>query len=353
MISVLLVDDSPGECERLRAVLESDPAMRVVATADSGPAALRLALEHRPDVVAMDGRMPGMDGLAATRMLMENDPRPIVVFDDPTSEVRAFEAGAVAAVRVPSDPGAPDYEGLCRDFRRAVQRSAGVRVVRRWPRSGESANGAGQSRAVVPAQPAVRVVAIGVSAGGPPVLEAILRRMPASFPVPILIVQHIAEGFVDGLVACLQRATPLRVRLAEAGLTARAGDVYVAPDGVHLGIDAGGRLLLDAAPAERSQRPAVSYLFRSVARAFGGRAAAVLLTGMGCDGAAEMKVLRDLRAVTIAQDARSSTVFGMPGEAIKLGAAQYVMSADEIGDALCRVCGVPSSIAGDRPEGRS
>jgi two-component system chemotaxis response regulator CheB len=211
----------------------------------------------------------------------------------------------------------------------------------------------------VPGQQPVRVVAIGVSAGGPPVLEAILCRLPAGFPAPILIVQHIAEGFVGGLVECLQRTTALRVRLAEADLAVRAGEVYIAPDGVHLGIDAEGRLRLDAAPAERSQRPAVSYLFRSIAAAFGGRAAAVLLTGMGCDGAAELKVLRDLRAVTIAQDQRSSTVFGMPGEAIKLGAAQYVMSPDEIGDALCRICGVPSATGrertrgGDRPGSRS
>ena len=188
----------------------------------------------------------------------------------------------------------------------------------------------------------IRVVGIGVSTGGPPVLEAILSRLPAEFPAPILIVQHIAEGFVQGLVDLLQRITPLDVRLAAAGETARAGNVYVAPDGVHLGIDPDGRLLLDDAPAERSQRPAVSYLFRSIAGSFGGGAAAVLLTGMGSDGAAEMRMLRNLRAVTIAQDEDSCTVFGMPGEAIRLGAAQYVMAPAGIADVLCCVSGAIS-----------
>lgn len=188
-------------------------------------------------------------------------------------------------------------------------------------------------------QPPIRVVAIGVSTGGPPVLEAILSRLPADFPVPILIVQHIAEGFVHGLVAGLRRVSQLDVRVAVAGETAVGGRVYLAPDGVHLGIDAAGRVSLDAAPPERSQRPAVAYLFRSIAAAYGGRAAAVLLTGMGSDGAAELRTLRDLKAITVAQSESTCTIFGMPGEAVRLGAARYVLAPEEIAGLLCRVSG--------------
>jgi len=190
---------------------------------------------------------------------------------------------------------------------------------------------------------AVRIVAIGVSTGGPPVLEAILSRLPASFPAPILVVQHIAEGFVEALVEQLQAVTSLRVQVAQPGEVVYGGSVYVSPAGRHLGIGPGGRLVLDDGPPERSQRPAVAFLYRSVARVYGADAAAVLLTGMGADGAVELKRLRDLGAVTIAQDERSCTVFGMPGEAIKLGAAQHVLPPNEIGGLLCRIGGVAAA----------
>lgn len=186
----------------------------------------------------------------------------------------------------------------------------------------------------------IRVVGIGASTGGPPVLEAILSRLPAEFPAPILVVQHIAEGFVGGLVDCLQRVSALRVGLAIAGERAAPGHVYLAPDGVHLGIKEDATLVLDDSPAERSQRPAVSFLFRSIASSYGDAAAAALLTGMGCDGAAELRVLRELNAVTIAQSERSCTVFGMPGEAIRLGAARYVLAPEEVAELLCSFGGV-------------
>lgn len=337
MISVLLVEDSPADRDMLEAILAADRGVEVVATADSGEKALALASSLQPDVVVMDWEMAVVDGLAATRRLMEDDPRPVVLVserwsrDDGAAWALVHDAGAVAAVRKPRDPLSEDFATSSRDLLRAVHRSAGLKLVRRWRRPP-------RGRSTATPRP-IRVVAIGVSTGGPPVLEAILSRLPADFPAPILIVQHIAEGFVHGLVDWLQRVTPLRVGLAAHGQMATPGHVYIAPDRRHLGIDAGAQLVLDAGPAEQSQRPAVSYLFRSVAQSFGGNAAAVLLTGMGSDGAAELKALRDLRAVTIAQDKESCTIFGMPAEAIKLGAAQHVLSPGEIGDLLVRVCG--------------
>jgi two-component system, chemotaxis family, protein-glutamate methylesterase/glutaminase len=349
MITVLLVEERDADREELARALAADPAIEVVATAADGERALELAISRRPDVVVMDWEMTPMDGLATTRRLMESEPRPVVLCsdrwsDDAASWAQVHAAGAVAAVRKPSAAPAEDFPRACRQLLRAVHRSAGVKLVRRWSRRG------GESASPPPAaRLPIRVVAIGVSTGGPPVLEAVLSRLPGDFPAPILVVQHIADGFVHGLVDWLRRVTPLRVQLAVDGEWAASGNVYIAPDGNHLGIDTGGHLRLDAAPPEQSQRPAVSYLFRSVARSFGGNAAAALLTGMGCDGAAELKALRDLRAVTIAQERRSCTVFGMPGEAIKLGAAQYVLAPAEIGELLRRVCAPRAAAPAPRP----
>ncbi len=345
MISVLLIDDSGHERDRLAGVLAADPMIEVVASADRGLGLVELAAAHEPDVIVMDWELPSKDALVATRILMEVDPRPVVLCsggwraDDFDSLASVHEAGAVAAVRKPGNSVSSDYEAQCRDLIRSVRLSAGVKVVRRWRRddSGKARSGTGL---VGPSGRPLRVVAIGASTGGPPVLESIVSKLPANFPAPVLIVQHIAEGFVHGLVDWLMRVTCLHVQLAVDGERACSGHVYLAPDGKHLGIDPSGCLVLDDAPPEASQRPAVSYLFRSVARSFGGNAAAVLLTGMGSDGAVELKALRDLRALTVAQDERSCTVFGMPGEAIKIGAAQYVLPPDDIGELLCRVSGL-------------
>lgn len=355
MIKVLLVDDSAVERDRLRRVLEADPELTVVATADRGDTAVSLAARHRPDVVCMDWQMPGMDGLQATRTIMETDPRPIVLVSESWGEedfdgvASAFDAGALAGVRKPVEDDDPAYQKLCTEVVRTVRRSAGVKVVRRWPRE----NGkpvVDTARAAPLPEKRAKVVAIGVSTGGPPVLEAILSRLPANFPAPILVVQHIAEGFVQALIEWLRGVTSLEVRLATSGEVAYGGCVYVAPNGRHLGIGVDGRLVLDASPAEHSHRPSVSYLFRSVADSFGERSVGVLLTGMGSDGARELMELRGLRAVTIAQDRRSCTVFGMPGEAVKLGAAQHVLAPREIGELLCRLGGVSGAPDGsERP----
>ncbi len=351
MISVLIVDDCEADCERLRGILEAAPDVHVVAAANCGTDAIDLAAEHEPDVIAMDWQMPAMDGLKTTERIMEVSPRPVVLLSEgwrsgDSGEVsRVYECGAVAGARKPTDPELSGYGSICEELLQTVRRSAAVKVVRRWARNGQGRPSNGSDRPVAKRQSSGtrRVVAIGVSTGGPPVLEAILSRLPARFPAPILVVQHIADGFVSGLIDWLRRVTPLEVHLAEAGETAFGGHVYVSPSDRHLGIDRRGRIVLDDGPLERSQRPAVSYLFRSVAHAFAGDSVAVLLTGMGSDGAVELKHLADLHAVTVAQDQESCTVFGMPAEAIKIGAAQHILPPPEIGDLLCRLFGVAGS----------
>jgi len=179
-----------------------------------------------------------------------------------------------------------------------------------------------------------RIVAIGASTGGPPVLETILSRLPNDFSVPVLIVQHIAAGFTQGFVEWLAQSSSLPVQVPRPGETVFSGRVYVAPDGFQMAIGADGRVSLNTDLPENGLRPSVSYLFRSVAKTYGKSAIGVLLTGMGKDGASEMKTMKEQGAVTIAQDQESSVVHGMPGEAIRLGGATYILSPEKIGAAL-------------------
>ena len=174
------------------------------------------------------------------------------------------------------------------------------------------------------------MVAIGTSTGGPPVLQPILAGLPKNFPIPVLIVQHIAAGFLPGLVDWLNQTTGFPTHIAAQGESLLAGHTYLAPDGYHMGLGGFGQIVLSKQQPENGLRPSVSYLFRSVAAVCGANAIGVLLTGMGRDGAEELKFLKELGAVTIAQDEESSVVHGMPGEAIKMGAASHVLAPDKI-----------------------
>jgi two-component system chemotaxis response regulator CheB len=211
-----------------------------------------------------------------------------------------------------------------------------VKVVRRWPRSRLAPAAAPVARPAelkpVPAE--IRVIGIGASTGGPPLLQIILAGLSKDFPAPILVVQHIARGFLPGLAEWLDQTTGFRVHIASYGTGPLPGHVYLAPDDFHMGLSASGRILLTKEEPENGLRPAVSFLFRSLAEACGPNALGVLLSGMGRDGAAELKMMKDRGATTIAQDLESSIVHGMPGVAIELGGATHVLPADRIADAL-------------------
>jgi len=210
-----------------------------------------------------------------------------------------------------------------------------VKVVRRWNRSRSAAPAAnGKACGTSVTTHGVRLIGIGASTGGPPVLQSILHGLPKDFPVPLLIVQHISPGFLPGMVEWLNQTTSLRVQVAAHGVVPLPGHAYVAPDDFHLGITLTGRIMLAREAPENGVRPAVAYLFRSLANHCGASAIGVLLTGMGKDGAVELKRMRDCGATTIAQDRDSSIVHGMPGEAIQLGAASLVLAADQIAGAL-------------------
>jgi len=290
--------------------------------------------------VVMDVHMPRLDGFEATRRIMETRPLPIIICtgtaapQDVAVAFRSMEAGAVACVEKPVALGA-DFEPRLHNLLQTVRLMSEVKVVRRWNRLRSApatlpANGLPNPRVTA----GTRLIGIGASTGGPLVLQTILSGLPKDFPVPLLIVQHIARGFLPGMVDWLSQTTGLRVHIAAHGATPLPGHAYVAPDDFHLAADARGHMVLAREEAESGLRPAVSYLFRSLADSYGANAVGVLLTGMGKDGAAELKRMRAHGACTIAQDRDSSIVHGMPGEAIELGAATHVLPADKIAGAL-------------------
>jgi two-component system chemotaxis response regulator CheB len=212
---------------------------------------------------------------------------------------------------------------------------AEVKVVRRWARPSATASDLyGMPGDLAPAAKLVSTVAIGASTGGPQVLQQILSQLPANFPASVLIVQHIAAGFTTAFVDWLAQSSSLPMHIASHGEAVLPGHAYVAPEGFHLTAGSDRHLLLNQDEPEHGLRPSVSVLFRSVAKVYGRKAIGVLLSGMGRDGAMELKIMKELGAITIAQDRESSVVHGMPGEAIRLDATTYVLSSEKIAPAL-------------------
>ncbi len=344
-ISVLVVDDSKVAQMLLVHILESDPEIRVVGAVSDGQAALEFLEEHVPDVILMDIHMPGMDGFEATRRIMETQPVPIIVCTATTdpkevaTTFRVMEAGALACVEKPVGREHADFDQIAAHLRQTVKLMSEVKVVRRWARARLAPAPTPVARPVASSRaPAeIKVIGFGASTGGPQVLQEILASLPKAFPVPILIVQHIAHGFLPGLAEWLNQTTGFQIHVGAHGVWPLPGHVYLAPDDFHMGISVSGRILLTKEEPENGLRPAVSYLFRSLAEVCGPGAVGVLLTGMGKDGAAELKLMKDSGAVTIAQDRESSIVHGMPREAIEIGGATHVLAADKIADGLLAV----------------
>jgi two-component system, chemotaxis family, protein-glutamate methylesterase/glutaminase len=358
VIRVLIVDDSAVYREFLAHVLGADPFIQVVGAARDGPAAFDAVTTLRPDVITMDINMPGMSGYEVTRRIMETIPTPIIVVSaaDDISDVemsfKAMESGAVAVVSKVRGGDSPDAEAQTRELIQMVKLMAEVKVIKRWARkvsSGYDHTDVGADHSVSVTLPrklsaagvpgGVSAILIGASTGGPLPIRTILSALPPGFPSAVLIVQHIAAGFVNGFSDWLAEASRLPVHVAAEGEPINAGHVYIAPDETHMGVRAGPRVSLSRSDPEHGLRPAVSYLFRSAASVFGKKVVGVLLSGMGTDGAEEMKALRDLGAVTFAQDSESCVVYGMPGEAVMLGGATYTLPPEAIASALVSIAG--------------
>jgi len=321
-------------------LLESDPQIRVIGVVNDGQAALDFVIENKPDVVLMDIHMPHLDGFEATRRIMETQPVPIIICSatanakDVVITFRAMEAGAIACIEKPLNGEHGDFEARAAQLLETVKLMSEVKVVRRTARSRAAPQLAAHPAKSQPAAARIKLIGIGASTGGPPVLQTIIAGLPKSFPVPVVVVQHIARGFLAGMADWLNQTTGLQVQIASFGTTALPGHVYLAPDDFHMGVGADGRIVLTREEPENHLRPSVSFLFRSLAAGYGPNALGVLLTGMGRDGAVELKAMKDKGAITVAQDQESSVVHGMPGVAIALCGATHVLPADKIADAL-------------------
>lgn len=360
-IRVLLVEDSPVALTILKRILASSPELEVVGIARNGIEALELIPQVNPQVICTDLHMPKMNGLELTQEVMARYPRPILVIsasvqpEDTQTAFRLLEAGALDLCPKPLAGLPSEYEQMKQDLITRIRVLAGVSVftqhrsrssVKTPPSTHPSNREADQRSGSATASPAPvfpiadirlpRVLAIGASTGGPQVLYNLLSGLPANFPLPILCVQHISEGFLKGLVDWLNAGCALSVTIAQPGTLPLPGTVYFAPERVHLAVDSQGRLaLLDTLPVD-GHRPSVTVLFNSIAAYYRRAAIAVLLSGMGRDGATGMQAIDQIGGLTIAQDEASCVVFGMPREAIALGAAQHILPAIDIAPWLLR-----------------
>jgi two-component system chemotaxis response regulator CheB len=336
-IKVLVVEDSPVVRELISHILTGDPDIQVIGSAATGEEAVEAAARTRPDLITMDVTMPGINGYEATRQIMETFPVPIVIVSasydpqDMAKTFRAIEAGALAILPPPLGPGSLEFMARANELIRTVKLMSEIKVVRRWPKT--------------PARPAPRIeakktpvkieiVTMGASTGGPVVLKQILEGLGVGFPAKVLVVQHMSPGFVLGLAEWLSHSTRWPVQVARHHEQILPGRAYLAPDGFHMGVNRFGLIELNSEGPVNGMRPAISPLFRSVAEIYGPKAAGVLLSGMGSDGAAELALMKERGAITIAQDKESSVVHGIPGEAIKLGAAMYVLGPEQIAQLL-------------------
>jgi two-component system, chemotaxis family, protein-glutamate methylesterase/glutaminase len=337
-LRVLVAEDSPVARRLLVHILAGDPELRVVGEVADGRQAVRETARLRPDVIVMDVLMPEMNGIEATRRIMEATPTPIVLVsasydpDDVTQSFEALQAGALTLLPKPRAPQASGFADDCASLTVTVKLMADVKLVRRHP-----ARAARPAR-VGPGRPRrerdVRIVAIASSTGGPAALATILGALPGCAPVPILVVQHIAAGFHHGLADWLASVSPLPVRLATDGQPLLPGEVLVAPDDRHLGVTGHGRVALSREPAIGGHRPSATHLFRSVAERYGPGAVGVILTGMGADGVAGLQTLKASQGTVFAQDEATSVVYGMPREAVAMGLADRILPVGAIAGAL-------------------
>lgn len=339
-VRVLVASESWVIRERLQRLLENCPDLVLAGVAADGAQAVDLLVASRPAVVALSPALPPVDGAEVIRRIMERCALPIVVIDSRDSRggdpevFRCLDAGAVASVKVGSGDSWSSH--VSTELLRVLRSMSEVKVVgRHTPRHADTLPvSQGAALGGLEKHLDVQLIAVGSSTGGPLALRTILSALPATFPLPVAVVQHIAPGFIQGMVQWISEQVQLQVVLGEDGMELRPGRVHFAPDGLHMLAAGGGRMALRAGPPENGEQPAVTALYRSVVKHYGHRSLGILLTGMGRDGAAELKRMRDAGAITVAQDEASSVVHGMPGEAIRIGAATYVLNPDRIAQLL-------------------
>ncbi|MDY3556014.1 chemotaxis response regulator protein-glutamate methylesterase [Gemmata sp. JC717] len=344
-VRVVLADDSALMRKKLREIIESDPALQVVACARDGAAAVDAVREHDPDVVTLDINMPVMDGMTALQAIMHESPRPVLIISSLTQEgalatYECLELGAVDVLPKLGGTISADIERQSRDIIEKVKAAARARVRR--PGARRPAPAPAPEVAVLPTERSAvkgaradRVVAIGVSTGGPKTLQEVVPQLPPDLPAAVVIVQHMPETFTASFARSLGRTSQMPVKEAEAGDVLLNGHVYVARGGKHLIFadrrPTGGVMARYVTqPADALHIPSVDVMMHSAVEAFGARVVGVLLTGMGCDGADGMVAIRRAGGETIAEDESTCVVYGMPAVAAARGGAAHVLPCHEV-----------------------
>jgi two-component system chemotaxis response regulator CheB len=384
VIKVLIVEDSNLVAEILTEALESDKRVRVVGVAANGLEAIKLMPKLMPDLVTMDVWMPVMDGFTTVEWIMANQPTPILVItssrlkEDVEVSLRMLAAGALDVIEKPSLNNDQEWKQRQGELVAKIKMLAGVRVITHvrgkenpeLKRLTESSQAPTQTRPesspkppvssshppvretgpaytpatpgryVFPANPHYQLIAFVSSTGGPTALLRILQKLPPELPCGILIVQHISDGFTQGLVDWLQRDTPLKLRIAHDGDTPEPGLVLLAPDRRDMWLRPDCKI---ATGGEETNilRPNGDILLKSVAEVYGRRAIGLVLTGMGQDGAKGLKLMYNAGAYTIGQDEASSLIYGMPRAAAEMGAVRLVLPLEKIAPRLVELMQLP------------
>lgn len=321
MIRALLIDDSSSIRLFMRRILVAEGNIEVVSEGKDGSEALSLVEEFKPDVVVMDMVMPHMNGDVATQNILQKHAVPVVLYSSTWNSsqtmraLEAMESGAVAALPLPSGIRNPHHEEEAKLFRKNVRVMAGVAVVRRYPSSSLTKKeiSPNHSRSAAFPKKCIKILAIGSSTGGPTALLRLLSSLPQNFPIPIIITQHIANGFLQGLITWFQEKVSYPCFIAREGKRLKPGNIYFAQENSHLEIKSMKIHISDAPPID-GLRPAVSAMFNSLADRNAAQVAAVLLTGMGKDGAQSLKRLHDMGAVTFVQDQEAALFTACPAQ---------------------------------------
>lgn len=344
-IRIMIVEDSPTVRELLVHIIGKDPRLEVAAAVDSGEKAMEIIDRVRPDVISMDIRLPGMDGFETTKKIMQTHPTPIVVVsasvekEDLKISMNALKAGALSVVEKPVNINLPSFSLMAGTICTQLAIMSEVKVVsQRLNRGRMSAyrekiplksNGITEKPDLAAHSGPFKWLGLVASTGGPKALSIILGSLPHDFPLPIFVVQHIADTFHDGFVRWLGTATPLPVVMVKSPLPAASGTVYLPPSDHHLRLQ-NGAVQPDHGPPVCRQRPSGTVLFKSMAAHMGSKVIGVLLTGMGDDGAEGLKAIKDAGGYTIVEDESTAVVYGMPAAAVALEAVCESLPLDKI-----------------------